>query len=140
MTVSKTLADTNKSAANQSYAVWVMAFLGDDRFTTESLRRTFFNQLLVGSVPVKIAVGFETRRFLDLIQMGLIADVLNRNGVPDENITFLALLAAPEGLARFRQSHPGIPIYLAAVDERLDEHDYIVPGIGDAGDRLFGAG
>lgn len=67
-------------------------------------------------------------------------DLLNRNDIPDENITFLALLAAPEGLTRFRQSHPGIPIYLAAVDERLNEHDYIVPGIGDAGDRLFGAG
>ena len=67
-------------------------------------------------------------------------DLLNRHGVPDENITFVALLAAPEGIARFRQGHPGIPIYLAAVDERLDEHDFIVPGIGDAGDRLFGAG
>jgi uracil phosphoribosyltransferase len=68
------------------------------------------------------------------------ADLLNRHGVPDDNITFIALLAAPEGIARFRQSHSDIPIYLAAVDERLNEHDYIVPGIGDAGDRLFGAG
>lgn len=68
------------------------------------------------------------------------ADLLNHKGVPDENITFLALLAAPEGIARFRQGHPDIPIYLAAVDERLNDHDYIVPGIGDAGDRLFGAG
>lgn len=67
-------------------------------------------------------------------------DLLNRNGIPDENITFLALIAAPEGLTRFRQSHPGIPIYVAAIDERLNDHDYIVPGIGDAGDRLFGAG
>jgi uracil phosphoribosyltransferase len=66
-------------------------------------------------------------------------DLLNRNGVPDENITFLALIAAPEGLTRFRRSHPDIPIYVAAIDERLDAHDYIVPGIGDAGDRLFGA-
>ncbi len=67
------------------------------------------------------------------------ADLLNRHGVPDDNITFIALLAAPEGISRFRQSHPGIPIYLAAIDERLNEHDYIVPGIGDAGDRLYGA-
>lgn len=67
-------------------------------------------------------------------------DLLNRNGVPDENITFLALIAAPEGLTRFRQSHPTIPIYLAAIDERLNDRNYIVPGIGDAGDRLFGAG
>jgi len=67
------------------------------------------------------------------------ADLLNRNDVPDARITFIALLAAPEGLARFRRSHPTIPVYLAAIDERLNEHDYIVPGIGDAGDRLFGA-
>ncbi len=67
-------------------------------------------------------------------------DLLNRQGVPDENIRFLALLAAPEGLTRFRQSHPDIPIFVAAIDERLNDHDYIVPGIGDAGDRLFGAG
>ena len=67
------------------------------------------------------------------------ADLLNRHGVPDENITFIALLAAPEGITRFRQSHPDIPIFLAAIDERLNEHDYIVPGIGDAGDRLYGA-
>jgi uracil phosphoribosyltransferase len=67
-------------------------------------------------------------------------DLLNRNGIPDEHIRVLALLAAPEGLTRFRRSLPDVPIYLAAVDERLDEHDYIVPGIGDAGDRLFGAG
>jgi uracil phosphoribosyltransferase len=67
-------------------------------------------------------------------------DLLNRNGIPDENIVFLALIAAPEGLARFRQSHPDIPIYVAAIDERLNDHDYIVPGMGDAGDRLFGAG
>lgn len=67
-------------------------------------------------------------------------DLLNRNGIPDENIVFLSLIAAPEGLARFRQSHPDIPIYVAAIDERLNDHDYIVPGMGDAGDRLFGAG
>ena len=68
------------------------------------------------------------------------ADQLNQKGVSDAHITYLALLAAPEGLARFRRSHPDIPIYLAAIDERLNEHDYIVPGLGDAGDRLFGAG
>ncbi len=67
------------------------------------------------------------------------ADLLNRHGISDANITFIALIAAPEGIARFRQSHPDVPVYLAAIDERLNEHDYIVPGIGDAGDRLYGA-
>jgi uracil phosphoribosyltransferase len=47
-------------------------------------------------------------------------------------------LAAPEGLQNFHEAHPDVPVYVAAVDERLDEHGYIVPGLGDAGDRLFG--
>lgn len=54
------------------------------------------------------------------------------------SIKFVCLLAAPEGLANFREAHPGVPIYTAAIDEHLDDHGYIVPGLGDAGDRLFG--
>lgn len=54
------------------------------------------------------------------------------------SIRFVCLLAAPEGLARLQRSHPDVPVYTAAIDERLDEHGYIVPGLGDAGDRLFG--
>lgn len=65
-------------------------------------------------------------------------DLLNRQGIADDAIRFIALLAAPEGLARFRRSHPDLPIYVAAIDERLNDDDYIVPGMGDAGDRLFG--
>ena len=48
------------------------------------------------------------------------------------------LLAAPEGVARLQGAHPSVPIYTAAIDERLNDHGYIVPGLGDAGDRLFG--
>ncbi len=54
------------------------------------------------------------------------------------SIRFVSLLAAPEGLKNFHGRHPDVPVYTAAVDERLDEHGYIVPGLGDAGDRLFG--
>ncbi len=54
------------------------------------------------------------------------------------SIKFVCLLAAPEGLQNFQQQHPDVPIYTAAIDERLDEHGYILPGLGDAGDRLFG--
>ncbi len=54
------------------------------------------------------------------------------------SIKFVCLLAAPEGIAQFQEQHPDVPIYTASVDERLDEHGYIVPGLGDAGDRLFG--
>ncbi len=54
------------------------------------------------------------------------------------SVKFVCLLTCPEGLATFHAAHPEIPVYTAAIDERLDEHSYIVPGLGDAGDRLFG--
>ena len=54
------------------------------------------------------------------------------------NIRFLCLLAAPEGLARMKEAHPDVPILTAAVDERLNDVGYIVPGLGDAGDRMYG--
>lgn len=54
------------------------------------------------------------------------------------NLRFLCLLASPEGVARMKEAHPDVPIVTAAVDERLNEHGYIVPGLGDAGDRMFG--
>lgn len=54
------------------------------------------------------------------------------------NVRLMCLIAAPEGIANVHKHHPEIDIYAAAVDERLNEHGYIVPGLGDAGDRLFG--
>ncbi|MDI6600455.1 MAG: uracil phosphoribosyltransferase [Thermoanaerobacteraceae bacterium] len=54
------------------------------------------------------------------------------------NIKLVNLIAAPEGIDRVTKAHPDVEIYVAAVDERLNEHGYIVPGLGDAGDRLFG--
>jgi uracil phosphoribosyltransferase len=54
------------------------------------------------------------------------------------SIKFVCLLAAPEGLKQMHDEHPDVPIYTAAIDSHLDEHGYIVPGLGDAGDRLFG--
>lgn len=55
-----------------------------------------------------------------------------------KSIKFLCLLAAPEGIQHFHEQHPDVPIYTAAIDESLDEYGYIVPGLGDAGDRLYG--
>lgn len=55
-----------------------------------------------------------------------------------KRLRFLSLLASPEGLKAFHEIHPDVPVYVAAVDERLNEQGYIVPGLGDAGDRLFG--
>ena len=54
------------------------------------------------------------------------------------SLRFVCLLACPEGIATFEKGHPDVPVYTAAIDERLNDHGYIVPGLGDAGDRLFG--
>ncbi|MGN1079191.1 MAG: uracil phosphoribosyltransferase [Alphaproteobacteria bacterium] len=65
-------------------------------------------------------------------------DTLIKHGVSEDKIVFLALVAAPEGVRVFTKLHPNVPVYVAALDERLNEHGYILPGLGDAGDRLFG--
>jgi uracil phosphoribosyltransferase len=64
------------------------------------------------------------------------ASLLKTRGARD--IRFVCLLAAPEGIAHFQKEHPDIPVWTAAVDERLNDHGYILPGLGDAGDRMFG--
>lgn len=64
-------------------------------------------------------------------------DILLKNGTKEENIYFLSLLSAPEGIEEVFNRHPGVRIYTAAIDERLNDKDYIVPGLGDAGDRLY---
>jgi uracil phosphoribosyltransferase len=66
------------------------------------------------------------------------ADILKRWGV--KRIKFVGVIGSPEGVELMEQHHPDVPIYLAAVDDHLDERGYIVPGLGDAGDRQFGTG
>jgi uracil phosphoribosyltransferase len=63
-------------------------------------------------------------------------DLLKKSGA--RNIRFLCLLAAPEGILRMKEAHPDVPIVTAAVDNFLNDHGYIVPGLGDAGDRMYG--
>lgn len=63
-------------------------------------------------------------------------DYLKKEGVKD--ITFMCLISAPEGLAKVQEVHPDVPIYTAKIDEKLDENCYIIPGLGDCGDRIFG--
>ena len=63
-------------------------------------------------------------------------DLLKKAGA--KNIRFVCLLAAPEGIARMKEAHPDVPIVTAAVDSHLNDRGYIVPGLGDAGDRMFG--
>lgn len=62
--------------------------------------------------------------------------LLKEKGV--KRIRFMCILAAPEGVERMQKEHPDVDLYIGALDERLDEHKYIIPGLGDAGDRIFG--
>jgi uracil phosphoribosyltransferase len=63
-------------------------------------------------------------------------DILKRWGV--RNIKFIGILAAPQGIENLQSHHPDVPVYLAGIDETLNQNGYILPGLGDAGDRQFG--
>ncbi len=63
-------------------------------------------------------------------------DFIKQRNVKD--IMFMCLIAAPEGVKALQEAHPDVPIYIACLDEKLNDHAYIIPGLGDAGDRLFG--
>ena len=63
-------------------------------------------------------------------------DLLKKRGI--SKLRFLCLIAAPEGVKRLQEAHPDVDIYIGALDERLNEHGYILPGLGDAGDRIYG--
>jgi len=65
-------------------------------------------------------------------------DILKNWGV--KKIKFVGIIGAPEGIQLMQTRHPDVPIYLAAIDEKLNDHGYILPGLGDAGDRQFGTG
>ncbi len=82
---------------------------------------------LVIAVDPMLATGNSSAAAVELLK-----------GAGATNIRFLCLLAAPEGVARMKAAHPDVPIVTAALDERLNEKGYIVPGLGDAGDRMFG--
>ncbi|SES24183.1 uracil phosphoribosyltransferase [Tranquillimonas rosea] len=88
---------------------------------------TELGERLVIAVDPMLATGNSSAAAIDL---------LKEQGAKD--IRFLCLLAAPEGVARMKEAHPDVPIVTAALDDRLDEQGYIVPGLGDAGDRMFG--
>ena len=68
----------------------------------------------------------------------LAVDSLKKRGAGAANIKFVCLVAAPEGVKALQAAHPDIDVFTAALDEKLNDHGYIVPGLGDAGDRLFG--
>lgn len=67
-----------------------------------------------------------------------IAAVQRLKGLKPKSIKFVCLLTCPEGIQAFQAAHPDVPIFTAAVDRQLNDHGYILPGLGDAGDRMFG--
>ena len=67
-----------------------------------------------------------------------VAAVQRIKALNPKSIKFVCLLTCPEGIATMRKAHPDVPIYTAAIDRQLNEHGYILPGLGDAGDRIFG--
>jgi uracil phosphoribosyltransferase len=87
----------------------------------------FLDERMVIAVDPMLATGNSSVAAIDL---------LKEAGAT--NIRFLCLLAAPEGIARMKEAHPDVPIVTASVDSHLNENGYIVPGLGDAGDRMFG--
>ena len=113
----------------------VMGFVGVARDET-TLQPTPYMESLPGSLagtPVfvldpMLATGGS---------MAYTIDLLAARGADD--VTAVCLVAAPEGVERLAQAHPAVQVYTAALDERLNEHGYIVPGLGDAGDRQFGS-
>ena len=111
--------------------VWHLG-LRRDEHTLEPIE--YYNQLarasnlqVVFSVDPMLATGGSA---IDALS------ILKRYGVP--HLRYVGLIAAPYGLLKLREAHPDVPIYLAALDERLDERGFICPGLGDAGDRQFG--
>ncbi|MEM6956687.1 MAG: uracil phosphoribosyltransferase [Myxococcota bacterium] len=99
--------------------------------------------LLAVEYYFKIPKDLEARDFLVVDPMlatgnSAIAAVDRLRELNPKSLKFMCLLAAPEGVAAFHEAHPDVPIYTASLDEKLNDKGYILPGLGDAGDRLFG--
>ena len=124
------LADGFRSVLPEA-PVWHLGLRRDER-TLEPIE--YYNQLARAD---NLQVCFAVDPMLATGGSAIDAlNILKRRGVP--HLRYVGLIAAPYGLQKLREAHPDVPIYLAALDERLDERGYICPGLGDAGDRQFG--
>ena len=101
----------------------------------ETLKPVQYYCKLPGDMPERIVIAVDPMLATGNSSVAAI-DLIKEQGATD--IRFMCLLAAPEGVARMKEAHPDVPIVTAAVDEKLNERGYIVPGLGDAGDRMFG--
>jgi uracil phosphoribosyltransferase len=111
--------------------IWHLGLRRDER-TLQALE--YYNQL---PYKVNLQVCYAVDPMLATGGSAIDAiNILKRRGVP--RLCYVGIIAAPYGLQKLVQAHPDIDIYIAALDEKLDDHGYIVPGLGDAGDRQFG--
>jgi uracil phosphoribosyltransferase len=113
--------------------VWHMGFYRDER-TLKPV--AYYNRLPVGAT-VQICLVLDPMLATGGSAVATV-DILKKWGA--QHIKFLGLISAPEGVKRLNAAHPDVPIHVAVVDERLNDIGYIVPGLGDAGDRQFGTG
>ena len=101
----------------------------------ETLKPVQYYCKLPGDMPERLVIAVDPMLATGNSSAAAI-DLIKEQGAT--NIRFMCLLAAPEGVARMKEAHPDVPIVTAALDEKLNELGYIVPGLGDAGDRMFG--
>ena len=101
----------------------------------ETLKPVQYYCKLPGEMPDRLVIAVDPMLATGNSSAAAI-DLIKEQGATD--IRFMCLLAAPEGVARMKEAHPDVPIVTAALDEKLNELGYIVPGLGDAGDRMFG--
>ena len=113
--------------------VWHMGFYRDER-TLKPV--AYYNRLPVGAT-VQICLVLDPMLATGGSAVATIA-ILKKWGA--QHIKYVGLIAAPEGVKRLSEAHPDVPIHVAVVDEKLNDIGYIVPGLGDAGDRQFGTG
>lgn len=113
--------------------VWHIGLYRDE----ETLRPVFYYNKLPTSPTVRLCLVLDPMLATGGSAVAAV-DMLKKWGA--ERIKFVGILAAPEGIERLQTTHPDVDIYVAAVDERLNDIGYIVPGLGDAGDRQFGTG
>ncbi|HZD11679.1 MAG TPA: uracil phosphoribosyltransferase [Candidatus Binatia bacterium] len=113
--------------------VWHIGLYRDE----ETLRPVFYYNKLPTSPTVQLCLVLDPMLATGGSAVAAV-DMLKKWGA--ERIKFVGILAAPEGIERLQEVHPDVPIYVAKVDERLNDIGYIVPGLGDAGDRQFGTG
>jgi uracil phosphoribosyltransferase len=113
--------------------VWHMGFYRDER-TLKPV--AYYNRLPTGAT-VQVCLVLDPMLATGGSAVATV-DILKKWGA--SHIKFVGLIAAPEGVKRLSEAHPDVPIHVAALDEKLNDIGYIVPGLGDAGDRQFGTG